>query len=216
MIESSVMDNWMRVELMHSLAESFYLKTRDGKYRDHYKEPKGVLIFDVADYQNITKERCIVGMIIAWSVVTLEALVNHAIAETLQHKLSAVLSIEYPGQITDKIKKGKRAKSELAKKLVILSDDCADPDVIDIADSLADIRNSIVHDKPYEIVDDGNGDFKIEHFRSRGEPGSTHYIFEDLPAIYGKCDTIAKFINRYFNHCAPDGSSVDFSQLTNC
>lgn len=212
MIHSSVMDNWMRVKLMHSLASEFYERTRGGKYREYYKSPKDVFFFDVEDYQNIDKERCVVSMLMCWSVITLEALVNHAIAETLKHKLSAVLSIEFPGQIVDKIKKGKNPKSELAKKLIILSDDNAQSSLLDLADSMSNLRNSVVHDKPYEIKDD-EGDVKIDHFRSRGEADFSRYTYDDLKDFYKDCSVIVEFINGYFEYTAIDGESVDFAKL---
>jgi hypothetical protein len=75
--------------------------------------------FDVQLFDEMERESCIVGMVMAWSVVALESLVNHAIAETLNNRICAIMVIEYPTQVTDKLKMAKCPKSELAKKIFI-------------------------------------------------------------------------------------------------
>ncbi|TAN67365.1 MAG: hypothetical protein EPN17_11160 [Methylobacter sp.] len=161
------------------------------------------------------KESCIVGMVKAWAVVTLESLVNHAIAEALNNKVLAIMAIEYPSQITDKLRIGKSARSELAKKIIILSDSVEqNTKIISLADKLADTRNLIVHDKPFSVIDHGEGEFEIEYFRSRGEDSNEQFRYEDLQVFYEDCDSIRDYI---LTKTGPDSLEISssFSSLFN-
>lgn len=137
-----------------------------------------------------------VGMVMAWSVITLESYVNHAIAERLNNQTSAVMAIEFPRQITEKLKIGKSAKSELAKKLIILADeDKQNSEYISVADELSEVRNLIVHDKPFELLEYEDGEVEITHFRSRGENSESRHRFEHLSDFYLKCDKIRNYVS---------------------
>ena len=180
---------------MHSVARTYYFSTHDSDFRDRMINRSNPFPFDVVKYDTMEKESCIVGMVMAWSVITLESFVNHAIAERLNNQTSAIMAIEYPRQITDKLKIGKSAKSELAKKLIILADnDIQNLQYISIADELSDIRNLIVHDKPFELFDHGDGEVEITHFRSRGDNPEARYRYENLGDFYSKCDQIKTYV----------------------
>ena len=141
----------------------------------------------------------------AWAVVTLEALVNHALAEALNNKVLAIMAIEYPGQIIEKIKIGQSPRSEFAKKIIILSDSAEqNTELIQLADELAETRNLIVHDKPFNFIDSGDGEVEINYYKKRGED-RIKYRYEELKSFYEKCDKIKKFIL----------TKTDFSSLEN-
>jgi hypothetical protein len=172
--------------------------------------------FDVIEYNTMEKESCIVGMVMAWSVITLESYVNHAIAEKLNNQTSAIMVIEFPRQITDKLKIGKSARSELAKKLVILADDDKQNlEYVSIADELSEIRNLIVHDKPFELLEYEDGEVEITHFRSRGDNIESRHRFEHLNDFYRKCDEIMSYVASISPVVVMGLSEMSFTSLIN-
>lgn len=210
MICSSVDDNWMRVEIMHSVAKNFFDTANQIK-----KSHGGIkVLIDLRHYMYEQKESCIVGMLKAWSVVTLESLANHAIAENLNNKTVAISAIEYPGSIISKSGLPSRINSELSKKLIIINDGyCGIEQLTEIAQEIVDIRNLIVHDKPYEYTDLGDGDFKIEEFRARGNSEDIRNNYESLKIFYSKCDQIANFIVPKIQSTYMFNSNINFSNL---
>jgi len=195
MIYSSIKDNWMRVEIMHSVAQSYYEATNDSDFRNRIIKGKSPFPFDCVQHGVMEKESCIVGMVMVWSVITLESLVNHSLAEILNNRTSAIMAIEYPRQVTDKLKIAKSARSELSKKLVILSDgDERNLEYLSLADKLYETRNQIVHDKPFDLMDFGDGEVEITHFRSRGGTLEHQLRYEDLGKFYGECDQIKNYV----------------------
>lgn len=216
MIHSSIQDNWMRVEIMHSVAQSYYLATNDSDFRERMINRGDLFPFDAVKYNTMEKESCIVGMVMAWSVITLESYVNHAIAERLNNQTSAIMAIEYPRQITDKLKIGKSAKSELAKKLIILADgDKQFSEYISVADELSEIRNEIVHDKPFELLEYEDGEVEVTHFRSRGYNSETRHRFEHLSNFYEKCEKIRSYVASITPASAAGTSEMSFANLIN-
>lgn len=206
----------MRVEIMHSVAHTYYLSTHDSDFRKRMINRGNPFPFDVAKYDTMAKESCIVGMVMAWSVITLESFVNHAIAESLNNQTTAILAIEYPGQITDKLKIAKSAKSELAKKLIILADDDkGNSQFISIANELSETRNLIVHDKPFELIDHGDGEIEITHFRSRGEAPEIQHRYEHLSDFYTKCDEIWSYISLISPVAVMGIPEISFTKLIN-
>ena len=174
---------------MHSIARDLYASTADTDFRDRITKGGKTFPFDVNAYTTIQNESRIVGMVMAWAVVTLESLANHQLAATLNNKVLATMAIEYPALVTDKLKLSRSARSELAKKLIILTDGIPTP-VIELADKLADKRNLIVHDKPFRMIDRGDGDIDVDWFRARGDAESPTVRYGDLTAFYKDCDSI--------------------------
>ena len=120
---------------MHSVAREFLDKTHGSEFRHRIISRGDPFPFDLVAHEAMENESHIVGMLMAWSVITLESLVNHALAEAINNKASAIMAIEYPGQITDKLRIGRSARSELAKKLIILSDTLEpDSDILQLSD----------------------------------------------------------------------------------
>lgn len=197
MIYSSVEDNWMRVVIINSIAQNYFRMTADTDFRQRMTSKGKFFPFDLDAYTNMQKESCLVGMIIAWSVITLEALVNYALAETINNQAAAIMAIEYPSNLTEKLKLGRSAKSELAKKMIILNNGKSiDNNLIDIADRLADFRNRIIHDKPYKLLDHGEGDVEIIHYQLRGNSDGMIVSYDQLNDIFKDCDTISNFIEQ--------------------
>lgn len=210
MIHSGVIDNWMRVEMMHAIAKDYYEKTRDSEFRNYMMNPSDHLFFDLEKYGLMEKESCIVGMVMAWSVITLESLINHAIAETTTDESDAIKAIEFPNNI--KLTNG--ARSALAKKLLILSKGHTPrTNLIELADQISDIRNEIVHDKPFAYFDRGDGDIEIRYYRNRGNSDGKQYRYEDLKEFNIHCQEICDFIDSYYVHYSPMGYRVSFNEL---
>lgn len=216
MIHSSIQDNWLRVEIMHSVAQTYYLATNDSDFRERMINRGNPFPFDAVKYNTMEKESCIVGMVMAWSVITLESYVNHAIAERLNNQTSAIMAIEFPRQITDNLKIGKSSKSELAKKLIILADDDKqNSEYVSMADELAQIRNLIVHDKPFKLIEHEDGEVEITHFRSRGDNSELQYRFEHLSDFYRKCDEIRNYVDSISPVVVMGLPEISFTNLIN-
>lgn len=214
MIYSAINDNWERVKIMYAMAHEFLDETRGSDSRRRIIGAGDIFPFDVAAHDSMEKESQIVGMLMAWSVITLESLVNHALAEAIKNKASAVMAIEYPSQVTEKLKIGKSAKSELSKKVIILSNTFElDSEVLQLCDELADIRNAVIHDKPFDFHDLGDGDVEINYFRSRGENGGETVRYDALVPFFRKCDRIVDYILRHAENNLFESGELSFSSL---
>jgi hypothetical protein len=157
-------------------------------------------------------ESQIVGMLIAWSVITLESLVNHALAENINNRASAVMAIEYPAKVADTLKISRAARSELAKKVIILSNFSEmDSEIVQLCDELADTRNIVIHDKPFECIDRDSGDVEINHVRSRGELKTFRY--DDLAPFFQKCDRLVGCIASMHLFVPFEGKEINFGSL---
>lgn len=200
MIHSSIEDNWTRLEYIHSIAKQLYDKTKASEFRT--ADPQPSFRFCATTHTRMQEEACMVGMVMVWSVVTLESLANHVIAETFNNRTTAILAIEYPDKIVQAFK-GVKGESELGKKIAILNDDlgaayCDDGQAevsrevraITLADELAKTRNAVIHDKPFDmIVDNWEGDVEIKHYGTRIE-ASKSFQYEDLIDFFSKCDSV--------------------------
>lgn len=200
MIYSDVDDNWLRVELLHSMVMTFHEITQGKELNIEVSAEGKVVLSNFGLFYDVEKESCSVGMLIVWSVVTLEALVNHALAETITDYNSAKDLIENPDPYIKNRKIICHGKSQLARKIEILNrNGCEISQVIELAGYLCDLRNVIVHDKPFDYTDYGDGDFNIAHLRKRGEPMERKLRYKDLQAFYQKCDHVREFILKCFD-----------------
>lgn len=192
MIYSGVDDNWLRVELLHSLAIKYYSETQ-GKNCLEITDNK--FYFDVRLHDVIRKESCIVEMIATWSVVTLEALANQALAEIISSPEEAKKAIEHPRKY-----KPFQGKSELSVKIAILGHDSSKiKEIVQVADTLSELRNRVLHDKPFELINFGDGETFIEHYRLRGEPLHKQLRYPDLYKLFESCDQVRLFILDLFD-----------------
>jgi len=55
----------MRVEIMHSVAQTFYQATHDSEFRRSTIKGGSPFMFNVEQYNTMVKESCIVGMVMA-------------------------------------------------------------------------------------------------------------------------------------------------------
>jgi hypothetical protein len=203
MIHSSIIDHWNRVKIMHSVAQDFYDLTRASEYRNRKRDMSEGFFFDAKAFEIMQKEVCIVEMIMAWCVITLESQINHALAETIRDKDAATQSIEHP--------EGSKENFSLAKKLLILSNDKSSIEpIIKIANELSLIRNTIIHDKPFDLIDRGEGDVEVQYFQSRGNANGKQYRFEELAEFYKKCQIICDFVDSHFIYDFPNSERVHF------
>ena len=216
LIQSAVNDNWTRVRSMHAHAKRLYDGTKHSEFRERTVNGGDVFPFDPVESVWIHNESSLVGLTMAWCVVTLECYANHQIASTVNHRLLATMAIEYPALVTDKLGLGKKFRSELAKKLVILSDfgDSGrdmDDNIFLLADTLSARRNHEVHDKPFYYLQTPDGDLDYKHFRTRGERPDSVHRFPDLENHYVDCDKIVEYI---FDEDVPRGLKLEcFSRL---
>ena len=200
MIYSAIEDNWNRVKLMHDVAHGMYATTLQGDYRERLVSSGEFFPFDSTVWESMQSESHIVGMIKSWAVVTLECLANHQLAEVAGSTVLATFAIEYAPQITGRLKIFKSAQSELAKIMLILSDKLdRKPDeeltkIVETADTIAEIRNSIVHDKPFRLTYQFDEDVEVTHFRSRGNADGETHCYCSLSDFYGQCDLLKNFI----------------------
>lgn len=217
MIYSAINDNWERVKILHAVAYEFLDETRGSDFRRRRIGAGNIFPFDVAAHDSIEKESQIVEMLMAWSVTTLESLVNHALAEAIKNKASAVMAIEYPSLVTEKLKISKSFKSELSKKVIILSNtfelDSEVFEVLKLCDELAEIRNSVIHDKPFDYYDLGDGNFEINYFRARGENDGKTVRYDALVPFFRKCDWIVDYILSHAGNSLCESDELSFSSL---
>lgn len=199
---------------MHAVAHEFLNETRDSDFRRRIIDAGDIFPFDAAAHGSMRKESQIVGMLMAWSVITLESIVNHALAEAINNKASAVMAIEYPSQVTEKLKIGKSARSEFAKKLIILSNTVEpDNEMLQLCDELADIRNAVIHDKPFDLHEFDDGNVEINYFRSRGEKDGKTVQYDDLVPFFRKCDRLVNYILRHTKDGLFESGELGFSSL---
>jgi len=199
-IYSSINDNWTRLEYLHSIASQLYSSTKASEFRDYKHEAGKPFKFCPETQSLVQQEACMVGMIQVWSVVTLESLANHAIAESFNNRTAAIIAIEYPDRIVKGFK-GVKGDSDLGKKIAILNDDLGEVDadggteprdsiLILIADKLANIRNAVVHDKPFDYeTDNWEGDATIKYFGNRNKK-SSFARYEHLADFFRECDKV--------------------------
>lgn len=158
-------------------------------------------------------EKSIVGMVVTWSAVTLEAILNHTISEQFDNRLAATSAIEDPKSFLKdfKLDVPQGTRSELALKVLIISDSIKpDSELWKTANTIAARRNKIIHDKPHyfyqseEYIDEWS-------YSKRGneEPSSPSYEF--LKEHFKLCDSILDYIERF--HTIDEKPSRRFSSL---
>lgn len=196
---------------MHSIALELYKSTEGSDFRNRTinRTIDNFFPFDAVAYDAMAKESCIVSMVMAWSVVALESVVNLGLAENIQFKRDAVKAIEYPKKVLKKTK----YKSDLAVKLIILSDSTISiSEVFDLAEEVSDIRNVIVHDKPFDMVNDDSGDVEVDYFKCRGKEPKI-YRYENLHPFFCSCDQIYRYILTSSKEELYAASGLNFASL---
>lgn len=180
---------------MHQVALDLYESTEGSDFRRRSEKGGHPFPFDTRQFKLMQKERQIVEMIIAWSVVTLDSAMNHALAEIIEDRDFAIQAIEHPRSAVKSLGLINECNSELAIKLFLL---CAISSVpapsITVAETLAKQRNSIIHDKPFDLIDHGDGDVDINYLTKRERDNGQVRSFLYLKGFYSDCDQVMKNI----------------------
>ena len=199
---------------MHSVAYDFLSKTDGSEYRRRVLDGGYPLPFNFIEYDIMEKESHIVGMLMAWSVITLESLINHVLAENINDKADAVKAIEYPGQLIKKYGIRESKRSGLANKMIIIYDNSGlDIKILDLCDELSMLRNYVVHDKPFDYIDLGDDGVEIDYYRSLGKIDFIRPRYHLLDPFFMKCDRVKDYIlnktdNSPFQYATPSFSSL--------
>ncbi len=209
MIHSAIHDNWDRVQIMHSMAYDYYCETKDSELRQGMGSSscEDSFAFNAFVFETMRKEACLVEAIMVWSVIAIETLINHVLAEVSPDELSAKNAIEYPDKRIDK-----RYKKchDLVKKLIILNDGKEiNDEILLVAENLSENRNAIVHDKPFELNDYGDGEVKIINYSLRENEKKYSNKYEDLKIFFKDCDKIKDYI---FSASDLNGKLCSYSQ----
>uniref|UniRef100_UPI003F79AEE4 hypothetical protein n=1 Tax=Chromobacterium amazonense TaxID=1382803 RepID=UPI003F79AEE4 len=205
---SAVFDNWRRVKIMFALASSLYDQTKDSVYRDAFPDLVEWRVFFSIEINNkVREETCIVESVMVWSVITIESLVNHAIAETWKGTdVDLAKAIDKPKQ------KGMES-SDLQARLIILNGGAVSKDVESSAKYIADIRNELVHDKPFDYCD-RDGDVSIKYFTNKGRAEKVFDPkFPDLEHFFYHCHLICKFVEEKIYIGDSWDGEIDFMSL---
>jgi len=214
MIHSSIDDNWFRLKSIHALARELFLKTKDSDHRKRQIEGTDPFPFSIQVYDQIRLEKSMVGMVFCWSAVTLEAILNHTIAEKLEHRLAATLAIETPRKFLQDFKLAipKGHRSELALKVLIIADTLKpDEAVISDANAIAARRNKIIHDKPYYFYQYDEDDFDEWDYSNRENLEGSEPTYDLLMKHFERCDRVLDYIEKF--HRIDDVSIRRFSSL---
>ena len=192
MIHSAVHDNWDRVQIMHSMVYDYYCKTKDSELRQEGGVSAIPFAFNIFVFETMRKESCLVEAIMVWSVITIESLINHVLAEVMPDELSAKNAIEHPEKCFDNRYK---KCNDLVKKLSILNDGKEiDVGILLVADNLSENRNAIVHDKPLELNEYGGGDIEEILYSLRKNEKKYSNKYEGLKLFFKDCDKMKDYI----------------------
>lgn len=214
MIYSSVNDNWARVSIMHQVAFNYYNSTKDSDFRNRSENKGDLFPFDTSAFEDMQNERHLVGMVMAWSVVTLESMVNHAIAEIFSNRDDAIQAIEYPKQYAKDNNIIGLGNSELSKKMGILFEgNVPGKGVTNLADNISETRNTIVHDKPFEIINHGSGNLEIDPLEKRTRKVLEGINFNSLESFYTDCDLIGKSLFNIWQAPSFEQQKMSFTAL---
>lgn len=198
MIYSAAAENFLRVKIMFGIVEDLH---QERKSIEAQRDPdaKGNLLFLEMDTFDIRQsERAMVEAIIAFTVITLESLVNQALAEKITDVALACLAIEYPRKILEKTHNELKDVPGLYQKLAILVDlELVPENIAQSAKDLATARNQIVHDKPFYMETDHEGEVTYLPFKIRGK-GEEKLSLEitTLPAVFSQADLVIEYINK--------------------
>ena len=209
MIYSLAQDHWETVRLVHSIAKLHYIERQKWQIAGYNKDDE-MFPFSIECYTSRQKEIYAVGLVMTWSVITIESLCNHAIADIFDNKGDALDAINSPRKITTRLKISTDIKSDLAYKVHLISDGrnalgC----VSKAADRISFIRNDIVHDKPFDYYITQDGDLLLGHYSKREH--RCIYKYDDLPDFFRDCDEITAFILQVST--VNLDSAINFSSL---
>lgn len=190
-IHSETYSNWETVQQLHQICHEIHVR--------HNKSPT----LTSGNFSRVfieAEESRMVGVLMTWSVMTLESMSNHALAEVIEHEIPAINAIEDPEEtlknLLPKYERGEekpKLKSELSKKLIILADrQSIEMEVLKCADWLANRRNNIVHSKPFKYERYGEDEIESTRLATRGDYEYPKY--SKLESFFTACDHVREFI----------------------
>ena len=189
MVLSAVKDNWQRVELMHSVVYEYFKETEDSDFRN-----RSIFPYSLSKSQSMQKESSLVGMVMAWAVVAIESLINHALAEKIKDRELAVKAIGNPKKVLKELTLDFNPESKLGTKVMILDFEY-NYEIVNHAEKISSMRNTIIHDKPYDYCDN-KGDVEIKYYKVSDKVDSNTHRYEDLKDFFISCDAIKKYIEE--------------------
>lgn len=222
MVYSAAINNFERVALLYTIAEEYHQTNKRSGQKERWKSGD-IFPFSVEDWRNIQNESQIVEAVIVFSLITLESLANHIIAEKTEaseltkeftEKDTIDLSIgliEGDYKAFSKIGIKRPPKGDLSKKIKALDKLLSSKPshyietLQNIANKLSEARNSIVHDKPFDLTTYDDGNIEFTEFRNRGK--SKIYDFEFLENFFIDCQKIANYFNSF------ETEEVDFNYI---
>jgi hypothetical protein len=179
---------------MYSVVYEFFSETEGSDFRDRIVNNKGVFPYNLSQAQSMQKESSLVGMVMAWSVVAIESLINHALAEKLDTRELAVKAINDTNKEFNKLSFDFNPKSKLGKKIMILDSE-HNSEIVNLAEIISDARNMIMHDKPYDYYEN-DGDIETTAYRASSGVTDIVYRYEDLKDFFDNCDAIKNYIEE--------------------
>lgn len=231
MIYSDFEDNWKSVILLSELANMKFQETKPFP-REKIMRSGNNIEFTCSNlkyYYEYTEESRLTRMTMVWSLIAIESLVNHVIADCLDNKVVAISVIENPNNIIssislkceDKKEDLSRLKSELVKKLMILNQQkVVDGEMMAVfkaAQEISDLRNAIVHNKPISIIDFQDGDVEVFEYTKysdrKVEVSRLKYV--DLKVFFEKCDLVLSFLRKLRSGIGEDLKEIAFNSLYN-
>lgn len=194
MVLSAVNDNWQRVELMYSVVYEYFKETEDSDFRNRIINKRSIFPYSLSNSQSMKKESSLVGMLMAWAVVAIESLINHALAEKIEDRELAVKAINNPNKVLKELTLGFNPKSKLGTKVMILDSEYNN-EIVNHAEEISSTRNIIIHDKPYDYYEN-EGDVETKDYKTSDEVDSNIHRYEDLKDFFISCDAIKKYIEE--------------------
>jgi hypothetical protein len=135
-------------------------------------------------------------MAAVWSVITIDSLVNLAIAESTSDFELTATAIERPKTVCKKFKIEQKTAELVAKTAILgiqMGLEQAATEIRESCDYLASVRNRIVHDKPFELIDLLEEGVELREFPWKWPKVEIDVYFEGLRNIFQKCDQVKEF-----------------------
>lgn len=192
MIYSAFEDNWNSVITINGIAQSKYWESENSPMKRELR-PLLDCPFDAYAFDLRRQESQLVNIAIVWSILTIESLANHIVASVVCDTADAILAIEKPKLAIKKRFEESKSQSDLAVKFEILNNGKRIDSISNLADRLSFIRNSIIHDKPFELVSNHDGNVEITNFLTKGE--KQRYCYPDLEQFYADCSTLVQALH---------------------
>jgi len=197
---SQIQENCNRVKAIYDLVYAEYIETRGKSARKRIIDNKDVEADDEQYTYLLHEESSLIGLLIVWSITTVEGLINHALAGNINNKILSILAIENPKKVLDGNKIVNVLSSELSYKLLILGENSNESQTVARElEKIISIRNSIIHDKPY-IIDYANVESNnVFRFSNKKVNNEKKYYYEDLKELFGIFDIIFDYILKKTN-----------------